>query len=65
VSPVDKKEPACQPERDRTRAVILDMDGVITDTMPYHYLAWKTVLAEEGIYVSHFDIYKREGRKRK
>lgn len=39
------------------------MDGVITDTMPYHFRAWKHVFASEGITASHEDIYKREGQK--
>lgn len=45
------------------KAVIFDMDGVITDTMPYHFLAWKTIFANQGIKVSHEDIYTREGQK--
>ena len=45
------------------RAVIFDMDGVITDTMEYHYRAWKSVLKEIGLQVSRLDIYKREGEK--
>ena len=44
-------------------AVIFDMDGVITDTMPYHFLAWKTVFADHGVEVSREDVYKREGQK--
>lgn len=43
--------------------LIFDMDGVITDTMPYHFRAWETVFASEGIRASHEDIYKREGQK--
>lgn len=43
--------------------LIFDMDGVITDTMPYHFRAWKSVFANEGIKASHEDIYKREGQK--
>ena len=39
------------------------MDGVITDTMPYHFRAWASVLASEGIKASHEDVYKREGQK--
>ncbi len=39
------------------------MDGVITDTMPYHFRAWKTIFTTIGIHVSHEDIYKREGQK--
>ncbi len=43
--------------------VIFDMDGVITDTMPYHFRAWRTIFANQGIKVSHEDVYKREGQK--
>lgn len=39
------------------------MDGVITDTMPYHFQAWRAVFASEGIVANHEDIYKREGQK--
>lgn len=42
---------------------IFDMDGVITDTMPYHFRAWKAVFASEGVVASHEDVYKREGQK--
>lgn len=45
------------------RAVIFDMDGVITNTMPDHFHAWREVLAQEGVRVSHFDIYSREGQR--
>ncbi|MBN1262515.1 MAG: beta-phosphoglucomutase [Anaerolineae bacterium] len=30
-------------------AFILDLDGVITDTAEYHYLAWKRLADEEGV----------------
>lgn len=43
--------------------LIFDMDGVITDTMPYHFRAWRTIFAAQGIEASHHDIYKREGQK--
>ncbi len=43
--------------------LIFDMDGVITDTMPYHFRAWEAVFASRGIRASHEDIYKREGQK--
>ncbi len=45
------------------KAVIFDMDGVITDTMPYHFKAWKEIFKSQGIHVTHEDIYKREGQK--
>jgi beta-phosphoglucomutase len=46
----------------KVKAVIFDMDGVITNTMPYHFKAWQVIFAEEGIAASHEDIYKREGQ---
>ncbi len=46
----------------KIKAVIFDMDGVITDTMPYHYRAWKKILKDEGIKTSECEIYMREGQ---
>jgi kojibiose phosphorylase len=34
------------------QGVIFDLDGVLTDTSEYHFLAWKRLADEEGI---HFD----------
>lgn len=45
------------------QAILFDMDGVITNTMPDHFKAWKKVLAQAGIKVSYLDIYAREGQK--
>jgi beta-phosphoglucomutase len=36
----------------RFKAVIFDLDGVITDTAHYHYLAWKRLAESVGV---HFD----------
>jgi len=47
----------------KVESLIFDMDGVITDTMRYHYRAWKEVFVRYGVRVSHEDIYKREGQK--
>ncbi|MCX5714266.1 MAG: HAD-IA family hydrolase [Candidatus Omnitrophica bacterium] len=44
------------------RTVIFDMDGVITNTMPYHFMAWQKVFSSLGIKVDRFDIYRREGQ---
>ena len=38
-------------------AVIFDLDGVICSTDNYHYLAWKVLAEEEGIY------FDRENRR--
>lgn len=32
------------------KAVLFDLDGVIVDTAKYHYLAWKKLADNEGIY---------------
>jgi beta-phosphoglucomutase len=45
------------------QAIIFDMDGVITMTMPSHYRAWARVFSDEGIRVSKFEVYAREGQK--
>ena len=34
------------------KAVIFDLDGVLTDTARYHYLAWKRLAEAQGV---HFD----------
>ena len=44
------------------RAVIFDMDGVITNTMPYHFDAWLEIFKTAGIKVNCYDVYKREGQ---
>ncbi|MEW5894535.1 MAG: HAD family phosphatase [Candidatus Omnitrophota bacterium] len=47
-----------------TMAVIFDMDGVITDTMPYHFKAWEKAFSEVlGYRIREKDIYLREGSK--
>lgn len=46
----------------RVQAIIFDMDGVITNTMPDHYHSWKAVLETMGIPVNYYDIYSREGQ---
>lgn len=33
----------------RFKAVIFDLDGVITDTAHYHYLAWRRMASGEGV----------------
>lgn len=45
------------------QSIIFDMDGVITNTMPDHYLAWKMTLHKEGIPVTYLDVYSREGQR--
>ncbi|NRR30905.1 beta-phosphoglucomutase [Oxalobacteraceae bacterium] len=44
----------------RYKAVIFDLDGVITDTAHYHYLAWKRLADSQGV---PFDQQINEGLK--
>lgn len=39
------------------------MDGVLVDTMRYHYLAWRQVFKPLGIKISKLQVYKREGER--
>lgn len=43
------------------RAVIFDMDGVITDTMGYHVRAMQAALREAGVTIQPMDVLLREG----
>ena len=47
----------------KPKAVIFDMDGVIIDSMPYHFLAWYETLRPLGLAVSCYDIYSKEGER--
>ena len=42
-------------------AVIFDLDGVLIDSMPFHYEAYRRLLAEEGLPLERMEIYLREG----
>ncbi len=37
----------------RPKAIIFDLDGVLTDTSEFHYQAWKRLADEEGIPFTH------------
>lgn len=43
------------------RAVLFDMDGVVTDTMPLHYETWRRAFEPFNIQIEKMDIYLREG----
>jgi beta-phosphoglucomutase len=45
------------------KAVLFDMDGVIVDSMPYHFISWFETLKKYKVTVSPFDIYENEGEK--
>jgi len=45
------------------QAIIFDMDGVIVDSMPYHFIAWYEALRPWGIRVGCFEVYAQEGER--
>jgi len=44
------------------KGVLFDLDGVIVDTLRYHYLAWKHMFEERGGTVSEQAVLLHEGR---
>ena len=49
----------------KIEAFIFDLDGVITDTAEYHYLAWKQLADEEGLPFSREDNEQLRGVSRR
>ena len=47
----------------KAKAIIFDMDGVIVDSMPYHFLAWHEALRPFGIRVGCVEVFAREGER--
>jgi beta-phosphoglucomutase len=47
--------------RKPARAMILDMDGVVLDSMPTHLRTWQQTLAPLGIELTADDLYPLEG----
>jgi beta-phosphoglucomutase len=43
------------------RAVVVDMDGVVLDSMPMHLQSWQLALAPLGIKLTAGDLYPLEG----
>ena len=49
--------------RNKIKAVIWDMDGVIADTAPYHLKAWQAVFQKRGINFSEADFKRHFGQR--
>src|SRR5947209_7507493 len=41
------------------RAIVFDFDGVIANSEPLHFAAFRDVLAEHGVELSEADYYER------
>ena len=46
-----------------SKAVIWDMDGVIADTAPFHFLAWQKVAQDRGIAFNEDDFRDTFGKR--
>lgn len=49
--------------RDKAKAVIWDMDGVIADTAPYHFNAWQEVFQKRGVNFTKEDFKRNFGQR--
>jgi beta-phosphoglucomutase len=46
-----------------TNAVIFDLDGVLVDSMPSYYEAWRAAFATHNIVIDRNEVYEREGEQ--
>jgi beta-phosphoglucomutase len=51
----------CRIDINRYRAVLFDLDGVITDSMSLHYEAYRQAFEKYGIQITPLDVYLTEG----
>lgn len=54
-----------QPQAPQLKAVIFDLDGVITDSAEYHFRAWQQLAQEEGITFTRADNEQLRGVARR
>lgn len=47
----------------RPFAALFDMDGVIVDSMPYHFISWYEALRPLGVRVGCLYVYEKEGER--
>ncbi|MDD5020631.1 MAG: HAD family phosphatase [Endomicrobiaceae bacterium] len=45
------------------KAILFDMDGILIDSMPYHFISWFEVMRQYNIRITPFEIYEKEGEK--
>jgi beta-phosphoglucomutase len=54
-------QPHCTINVQHYKAVLFDLDGVITDTAKFHYEAFRDVFKSLGMDIKPIDVYTREG----
>ncbi len=45
----------------KAKTVLLDMDGVVMDSMPYHIKSWTQAAREFGFFLDESELYLHEG----
>jgi beta-phosphoglucomutase len=45
------------------KSVFFDMDGVIVDSMPYHFISWFEAARKHGVHINPMVIFSMEGAK--
>jgi beta-phosphoglucomutase len=51
----------CRIDTEKYKAVLFDLDGVITDTMGLHYEAYRRAFEKCGAQVTPLEVYRTEG----
>lgn len=46
----------------KVKAVLFDLDGVLVDTLHYHYLGWQKMFSDMGAKISEHTVLLHEGR---
>ncbi len=52
---------SCRIDVERYKAILFDLDGVIADTMKFHYEAYRQAFEQLGISLTPLDVYLTEG----
>lgn len=47
----------------KLKGLLFDMDGVLIDGMPYHWMAWRDAMKSLGVDIDRMEIYRREGEQ--
>ena len=61
IASLEELVPYVRVPRRPARAIILDMDGVVLDSMAHHLASWQEALAPLGIVLGAEDLYPIEG----
>src|SRR5208337_2089556 len=54
-------QPHCSIDLQRYKAVLFDLDGVITDTAYFHYEAFRQAFKKAGLDLTPLDVFTKEG----